>query len=146
MGSWLICSLIAAICTESDERRRPSTRRSIWRLQTAVGGRRRCGDRRESPVVEDEPRLDAGHPLEKLKSCWGARNRTEGRHREALHERQRRAGPRRPGGLALTVVAGLLADSFQRGVALSHGGEAIGHAPGSGANIVVALGIGSRVR
>ena len=48
--------------------------------------------------------------------------------------------------LAVTVVAGLLADSFQRGVALSHGGEAIGHAPGSGANIVVALGIGSRVR
>ena len=47
--------------------------------------------------------------------------------------------------LALRVVAGLLAGSFQLGVALSHGGEAIGYAPGSGANIVVALGVGSGV-
>ena len=60
-------------------------------------------------------------------------------------KRQRRAGRVGPDGLALTVVAGMLADSFQRGVAPFHGGEAIGHAPGSGANIVVALGIGSGV-
>ena len=58
-------------------------------------------------------------------------------------------GPRVFAGKALTQrlgVAGLLADLFQRGVALSHGGEAIGHPPGSGANIVIPLGIGSRVR
>ena len=48
--------------------------------------------------------------------------------------------------LALRVVAGPLAGSFQLGVALSHGGEAIGYAPSSGANIVIPLGIGSGVR
>ena len=47
--------------------------------------------------------------------------------------------------LALRVVAGLLAGSFQLGVALSHGGEAIGYAPSSGVNIVIPLGIGSGV-
>ena len=46
---------------------------------------------------------------------------------------------------ALRVVAGLLAGSFQLHIALSHGAEAIGYAPGSGANIVVALGVGSGV-
>jgi hypothetical protein len=47
--------------------------------------------------------------------------------------------------LALRVVAGLPAGSFQLGIALSHGAEAIGYAPGSGANIIVALGVGSGV-
>ena len=62
-----------------------------------------------------------------------------------VHER----GPRVFAGLALTqrlgVVAGLVADSFQPGVALSHGGEAIGYAPGSRTNVVIALGTGSGV-
>jgi hypothetical protein len=35
------------------------------------------------------------------------------------------------------VVAGLLVGSFQLRVALSHGGEAIGYTPGSGANPAV---------
>ena len=47
--------------------------------------------------------------------------------------------------LALPVVAGLLADSLQQRVGLPHGGEATGHPPGSRANVVVALGIGSGV-
>ena len=46
---------------------------------------------------------------------------------------------------ALRVVAGLLTGSFQLGVALSHGGEAIGYPPGSGVNIVIPLGVGSGV-
>ncbi len=46
--------------------------------------------------------------------------------------------------LALPVVAGLLADSLQQRVGLPNGGEAIGHPPGSRANVVVALGVVGR--
>ena len=93
---------------------------------------------------EDEPRLD-GYPLEKIRELFGGpESCREGRHREVLHETPAAGWPRRPWTAWLTVVAGLLADLVpaSRAVPRRRGDR---HAPGSGANIVVALGIGSGV-